>query len=108
MSMAKAERPDGEYVIKIGRVGSVDLYLSEGTMQRDYPKEPTDEKDVSRVATEAREGWRTIDQDKMRHYFLAGKSLCGSWLIFETGGLEEVNDDHPGNCRTCQGKLKNR
>lgn len=109
-AMAKTRRRGGEYVIKVGTMGggTIDLYVSQRLMQEKYPKHATDKQDVFRVATEAREGWRTIEHDASRHYFAAGRSLCDKWLLFETGDPEEVDDHHPRNCPNCQHELENR
>lgn len=105
------ERAEGDRVVKMGEIGGVVLCLSEERMEKYYPGVETKEESILTVARESSQGWRMLTREtpelSCRHYFIAGKSLCRSWLIFDGHGLEDVADNDKENCNGCQRRLKN-
>lgn len=105
------ERGKGDRVVTMGEIGGVVLCLSEEMMQKYHPGVETEEGSILTVARESSQGWRMLTRETEelsgRHYFIAGKSLCRSWLIFDGHGLEDVADDDKENCNGCQRRLKN-
>ncbi len=111
MGQEMIERAEGDRVVDMGKIGGVVLCLSEERMAKYYPGVKTEEGSILTVARESSQGWRMLtretEQLSGRHYFIAGKSLCRSWLIFDGHGLEDVADDDKENCNVCQKRLKN-
>ena len=56
----------------------------------------------------SKEGWTWLYNATKYHYFVGGRSLCGRWMLFSAGGLEQGNDDSIDNCVSCKKKLKIR
>jgi len=50
------------------------------------------------------EGWGWPGNSKKAHYFVNGRSLCGSWIYF--GELEQGKDDSSDNCPRCKKRLE--
>lgn len=53
-------------------------------------------------------GWDIPGLSKKFHYFPDGEitSLCGKWMLNNTGNREDSHDDHPDNCAACKKKIK--
>lgn len=54
------------------------------------------------------EGWWWPVNSRKAHYMVAGRSLCGQWLVLGRPELEQNNDNSPDNCRACVKRLTTR
>lgn len=53
------------------------------------------------------EGWAWLfGCGEKWHYFVNQESLCGKYIKFTKGGLEQGNDNSPDNCKACRKKLE--
>lgn len=59
------------------------------------------------MSDKPREGWAWLSNSPKWHYFVAGRSLCGKWLMV-SGDLEQGKDNSPDNCAICRRELKKR
>jgi len=57
------------------------------------------------MSDENKEGWGPPSQSRKWHYFIAGRSLCGSFGWFDKDPLEQGNDNSADNCAACKKKL---
>lgn len=55
-------------------------------------------------------GWGPCQGTKKWHYFVRGRSLCGSFMLFFYGDakLEDDKHDSVDNCATCRKKLEKK
>lgn len=56
--------------------------------------------------TRPEEGWDKPGLSRKWHYFRGLRSLCGHWMLGNTGDRELGNDDHADNCTACRKALK--
>lgn len=49
-------------------------------------------------------GWKFLEGSPKAHYFIEQRSLCGRFLAFTDGGLEDDNHKSPDNCVSCMKK----
>ncbi len=52
-----------------------------------------------------KEGWQMPSRNKRFHYFVEGKSLCGSWTLpsYDNTLSQDTGNEEPlkGDCKSC-------